>query len=296
MRHLIPPYLYRLGMEWKWSQRFGLLMYLFVLLKLGVTYAYDADPDAQRGAYLTGVLSVFAFASLAALIDVWKRRRGWWKLFRVSPLFAVALAVFAGSLFVVVRGQPAGLHMALWFVAVTLLVSVVTRFFRNTELRFRGFAFADEASERLWEDLILQDYPIIVPVRPDGPSLAAKEEEIRKHHRLPREMPVLFLVAELCDPSEFYHLPLLRVAREDGRVVAHFSRCASVPHVIAAAALEVAKQGVVPEVHFGWSGENPLTANLHFVLFGHGNVPWMVYELIAAAEVAPERRPRVLVG
>ncbi len=296
MRHLIPPYLYRLGMDWKWSQRWGVLMYLFVFVKLGVTYAYGADPDAQRGAYLTGVLSVFTFASLAAVIDVWKKRRGWWTPLRLSPWWVLCLAAFAASTAVVVRAQPGGAKMALWFIGLTLGVSVVTRFFRTTELRFRGFEFADEQSRHLWEDVVTRDYPVIVPVRPDGPSLAAKEEEIRKFHRLPPEMPVLFLMAELADPSDFYHLPLMRVAREDGRVVAHISRCASAPHVIAAAALEVAKHGVVPEVHFGWSGENPLTANLHFVLFGHGNVPWMVYELIQAADFPKDRKPRVMVG
>lgn len=296
MRDLIPPYLYRLGMDWKWSQRWGLLTYLFTFLKLGVTYAYNADPDAQRGAYLTGVLSVFAFASLAAVIDVWKRRRGRWLPFRVSPLFLLSLLVFAGSLAVVVRSQPGGLVMAGWFVGVTLLVSMVTRFFRNTELRFRGFEFEDPESRRMWEDLISRDYPIIVPIRPDGHSLEEKEAEMRTFHRLPPELPVVFFKVELGDASDFTHRPTVRVFRENGRVVADITGCASVPHVIAAAALEIAKEGQVPEVHFGWSNEHPLTANLNFVLFGHGNVPWMVYELIQAADFPADRKPRVMVG
>jgi hypothetical protein len=79
-------------------------------------------------------------------------------------------------------------------------------------------------------------------------------------------------------------------------VVAHVTRVASTPHAIAAAALEVAKCGMVPEVHFGWSAEHPLTANLNFVLFGMGNVPWMVYELIQAADFPTDRKPRVMVG
>lgn len=298
MRHLIPPYLYRLGMDWKWSQRWGALAMLFGAVKVGVTVAYDADPEAQRGAYLTGVLSVFTAASLAAVLDVWKRRRGRHPLVRVSPVFAVCLLVFAGSLGVVVWAQPGGLKMALWFVGLTLLVSVVTRFFRTTELRFRGFEFADAESGRLWQDVVVQDYPVIVPVRSMdmGGCIEEKEVEIRRFHRLPPGMPILFLQAELADPSDFYHLPLMRVGRENGRVIAHVSRCASIPHVIAAAALDAAKCGVVPEIHFGWSAENPLTANLHFVLFGHGNVPWMVYELIRAADSPADRKPRVLVG
>jgi hypothetical protein len=296
MRHLIPPYLYRLGMDWRWSRRWGVLMYLFVLVKFGVTYVYEADPAAQRGAYLTGVLSVFTYASLAAAIDVWKRRRGWWKPFRVSPYFALCFVAFAGATVAVVRSQPGGLKMAAWFVGLTLAVSVASRFARTTELRFRGFSFADDESRRLWNELVMRDYPLIVPIRPDGTPVAEKEARIRAIHRLPASLPVVFLHAELGDPSDFFHLPEVRVGREDGRVVAHITQCASIPHVIAAAALEVAKCGQVPEVHFGWSVENPLTANLNFVLFGHGNVPWMVHELIRAADFPAERKPRVVVG
>jgi len=79
-------------------------------------------------------------------------------------------------------------------------------------------------------------------------------------------------------------------------VVIHVTRCASIPHALAAVALEVSAAGAVPEVHFGWSAENPVTANLHFVLFGHGNVPWMVNTLIARAGVPADRKPRVIVG
>ena len=76
----------------------------------------------------------------------------------------------------------------------------------------------------------------------------------------------------------------------------HITRCCSIPHALAAAALELSSDGGVPEVHFGWSAENPVTANLHFVLFGNGNVPWMVYTLIRRADVPEERKPRVVVA
>ena len=102
--------------------------------------------------------------------------------------------------------------------------------------------------------------------------------------------------SELSDPSEFTHRPLLRIAREEGRVVLHITRCASLAHAIAAAALEVSATGGVPEVLFGWSVENPVSANIHFVLFGHGNVPWMVQTLIQRAAVPEARKPHVIVG
>jgi hypothetical protein len=44
-----------------------------------------------------------------------------------------------------------------------------------------------------------------------------------------------------------------------------------------------------PPVHFGWSNENPLAASASFFLFGEGNVPWMVRELIRKQEPNPDR-------
>jgi hypothetical protein len=35
---------------------------------------------------------------------------------------------------------------------------------------------------------------------------------------------------------------------------------------------------------------------LHFLLFGEGNIPWLVHELIRKAESNPERQPRVVIG
>ena len=74
------------------------------------------------------------------------------------------------------------------------------------------------------------------------------------------------------------------------------TRCVSISHVIAAAALELSKTGKPPEIHFGWSDESPVSANLNFVLFGQGNVPWMVRELIRKAEPDPERQPGIIIG
>ena len=56
------------------------------------------------------------------------------------------------------------------------------------------------------------------------------------------------------------------------------------------------KSGRPPELHFGWSEDSPLSANLRFVLFGEGNIPWLVRELIRLAEPDPAKRPRVVIG
>ncbi|HUR55445.1 MAG TPA: hypothetical protein VMZ71_15025, partial [Gemmataceae bacterium] len=288
----------RLGMEFDWSVKFGLLVWLFVGVKLGVTLYYKADLDAQRGAYLTSVLAVFAFAAFVASVDVWKKRKGWgWrKLFRIPPLFLLAFAVFAASGITVAVQRPGATVLAGSFMAVVLGVSVVSRAWRCTELRHTGFVFADKISAHEWDRLCASDFPILVPLRPGGDTVKHKELEVRTRHRIPGTVPIMFLQAEVGDASDFAQKPLVKVTRENGRVVIHITNCVSVPHALAAAAIEIGSGGGVPEVHFGWSAENPVSANLHFVLFGHGNVPWMVNTLIRGADIPEDRKPRVVVG
>jgi len=294
----IPPYLYRLGMEFNWSMRLGVLVYLFIGVKFAVTIYFGADLEAHRGAYLTGVLAVFGFAAVAAAVDVWQRRRsrGWRRIWRSPPLFLIAAFVFGASGVLIAYERSLGALMAIGFIVLVLAVSIVSRAWRSTEFRFDRFDFADKATEFEWERLKASDFPALVPLRPGRGVLKDKEIEIRLRHRIPGTVPIVFVQAELADPSDFAHRPLVRIARENGRVVVHVSRCASIPHALAAVALELAADGGVPEVHFGWSTENPVTANLHFVLFGHGNVPWMVNTLIQRATVPAERKPHVIVG
>ena len=54
--------------------------------------------------------------------------------------------------------------------------------------------------------------------------------------------------------------------------------------------------GKPPEIHFGWSDESTLRASANFLLFGQGNVPWMVRELVRKAQPDPDRQPEVFIG
>ena len=115
-------------------------------------------------------------------------------------------------------------------------------------------------------------------------------------HRLGNEVPIVFVEAALGDTSEFYQTPLMEIFQDEGRFIIKVTRCVSIAHVIATLALELSKVGKPPEIHFGWSDESPMAANLRFVLFGEGNVPWMVRELIRLAEANPDKRPAVIIG
>jgi hypothetical protein len=296
LRDHVPPYLHRLGMDLNWSAYLGGLIYLFAAIKLVVTVYFRADLDAQRFAYATAVLALLTAAAAACAVDRWQTQATIPRWRRIPFLFGIVVCGFAVAMVEAIWSQPAGLRIASLFILAIVATSMISRALRSTELRFNGFEYVDDNSHFLWDSLRVMDFPVLVPHRTGLTSLASKEEAIREYHRLPREEPVVFVEVTLGDPSGFDNLPLLEVLQEDGRFVIRVERCSSIPHVLAAVALEMSKVSIAPELHFGWSEESPLTANLHFVLFGHGNVPWLVHYLVSRAEPDAARRPRVIIG
>lgn len=293
--NLVPQYLPRYGMAPMWARATRPLVVIFTLINLLVTWIFNADVSKQGAAYATGVLVLMSSACLATLIDKWREHRheGFWRLpWGYALITGVFFYTTAANMF----ERPSGLMIAGCFILAILLASFWSRLQRSTELRFQGFEFADPESKFMWESLKHLEFPVLVPHRPGGRDLAQKDANIRQRHRLVPDVPIVFIEAELGDPSEFQMNPLMSIREEEGRFVIGVQRCVSIAHVIAIIALECSKSGTPPEIHFGWSTESPLAASFSFLLFGEGNVPWMVNELIRKAELDPARQPQVFIG
>jgi hypothetical protein len=293
--NLVPQYLPRYGMAPEWARAVRPLVLLLTAINLTVTLIFQADVNAQGDAYATGVLVLMSSACVASVIDRWRSGNGSW-LRRTPWYFVLITAVFLYTTTRIILDKSAGIQIASWFIVAIIVSSVVSRAVRSTELRFKGFQFKDEQSRFLWESMKHLEFPVLVPHRPGRRELASKEESIRKEHHLAPDIPIVFLEARLGDVSDFYQEPLMAVIQEQGRFIIRVTRCASIAHVIAAVGLELSKVGQPPEIHFGWSDESPVAANLGFLLFGEGNVPWLVRELIRKAERNAERQPRVIIG
>jgi len=294
--NLVPQYLPRYGMAPEWTRAFRPLVVMFTAINLFVTYEFDASVEAQGAAYATGVLVLMSSACIATLIDRWRNSRyRFWPL-RLNWFYAVITLIFVYTTAANIYEKPTGLKIASFFILAIVGSSILSRFFRSTELRFLGLDFVGEQSRFLWDSMKMLEFPVLVPHRPGGRSLKEKEAIIRREHRLGPDTPIVFIEANLGDTSDFYQTPQVEVVQEEGTFILRVHRCASIAHTIAALALELSKVGTPPEIHFGWSNENPMAANIGFLLFGEGNVPWMVRELILDAEPRPERQPRVIIG
>lgn len=294
LRLLVPDYLHRFGMQLEWAYRLGFILHLFNIINLAITLTFHASVQAQRGTYATSVLVILTSAGVAAWLDL-RRRTGFWHAILRSFFALLTMAFAAAALLAMVR-SPASLLISFSFVAATVITSVISRGLRSTELRIEGFDFVEPESKLLWDALKDLPFPVLVPHRSGLITIEDRERGIRARHRLGPEVPIVFVEAELGDASDFFQRPLVHIGQEDGRFIISITRCVSVPHVLAAAALELSSGSAPPEIHFGWSDESPITANLSFILFGTGNIPWMVREIIRRAEPRAERRPTVIVG
>jgi hypothetical protein len=296
IRDLVPPFLARYGMELQWAHKIGVILHLFNVVILLVTVAFQASVSAQQWAYATSVLALLTGAAVAATVDVRARWRGSWLRFLVILPFLLIVALFLTLVVLTLLINASGLAIAMIFVGVLVVTGLVSRYLRSTELRFEGFGFANEQTRKRWEEICKLDFQVLVPHKPGLTSLAETDREIRRRHRLAADVPIIFIEVELGDPSDFYHKPLMRIEHEEGMEVVKVLHCASIAHVLAAIGLEFRQVGQPPEIHFGWSDESPVAANLHFLFLGQGNVPWMVHSLLRKAEPDLRRRPRVIIG
>jgi hypothetical protein len=293
---LVPRYLPRYGMAPEWARVTHWLVIAFTAINLFVTWVFNADVSAQGGAYATGVLVLMSSACVATIIDVYRSRAGKNIFLRIPWKYLAIGLVFLYTTGANMFERPDGIKIATCFIAAVLILSFASRISRSTELRFDGFAFVDGTSKFLWDSLKHLEFPVLVPHRPGRRGLNEKELQIRAQHRLPPEVPVVFVEAELGDTSDFGHIPLLEVIETEGKFIIRITRCVSIAHAVAAAALELSVLGKPPEIHFGWSDESPLAASFSFFMFGEGNVPWMVRALINKAQPDVERQPRVVIG
>ena len=293
--NLVPQYLPRYGMAPEWARATRPLVFLFTAINLVVTLIFQANVEAQGAAYATGVLVLITSACVASVIDVYQRREGRW-FRRLSWPFIFITIVFVYTTIANVYEKPDGIKIAAFFILTILVTSFWSRWARSRELRFAGFKLPDVGTQLMWDTIRGLELTVLVPHRPGRRSLANKEAQIRREHRIPRDLIIVFVEVELTDASDFVNEPELRINEEDGRYVLKITGAASIAHTLAALALEMAKVGRPPEIHFGWTDDSPVSGTLGFLLFGEGNVPWLVRDLIQRAEPDDAKRPLIIIA
>ncbi len=289
--NLVPRYLPRYGMAPEWARANRPLIVIFTLITFVVTIAFNADVEAQGGAYATGVLVLISSGAVAVAIMQWQRRHH-------AVRYGLIAAIFLYTTFLNMAERPEGLKIASFFIATIILTSLISRVARSTELRVKGVE-PDAAASHFIDTAARFGAIRIIANRPDKGDRAEYEHklsEARDSHHLAPDEPVLFLEVRPGDASEFSEVLHVEGAEVEGfRVL----RCQSpaIPNAIAALLLYLRDTtSIIPHAYFGWTEGNPISYLLRFLVFGEGDTAPVTREVLRQTEENPARRPRIHVG
>lgn len=289
--NIVPRYLPRYGMAPEWARATRPLVIVFITICFLVTIVFEANVDAQGGAYATGVLVLMSSAAVAVSLSA--RRRG----SRWTWAFALISLVFVYTTVTNVIERPDGIKIASLFIFGIIAASFVSRAMRTTEVRIGGIEFDEKAKEFIEE--MSQGELRIVTNRKETGDVAEyrfKEHEKRVDNHIPSSDPIVFYEISLGDASEFKGKLKIYGVEVDGYRILRTSAPA-VPNAIAALLLHLRDTtGKIPHVYFGWSEGNPIMYLIRYILFGEGDTAPVTREILRQAEPDPELRPSVHVG
>jgi hypothetical protein len=292
--NLVPRYLPRYGMAPQWARAVRPLVIVFSVIAFVITIVFQADVDAQGGAYATGVLVLITSASVAVTLSALRKKQR-----KRTIGFGVIALVFVYTTIVNVFERPDGVRIAALFILGILVVSIVSRVQRSFQLRATSVTLDAAARDFVLADADAYDQVLIVANEPDDGSAGEYRQKISDERRdsgIPQRRPVIFLEIYPTDSSNFEEdLEVRGVVRHGNRVLQVSS--GNIPNTIATVLLEIRDlTGTVPDIYFEWTEGNPISNMFKYLITGGGEVAPVTREVLRRAEPKPARRPDVHVS
>ena len=292
--NIVPRYLPGYGMAPEWSRAVRPVVLVYTGVSILITIGFRASVDAQAGAYATGILVMMVSAAAAVTVSAARRRER-----RRIVGFGVLTVVLLYALGANIVEKPDGIMISALFITGIILVSLVSRVSRTTELRVEGVEF-DEAARQFIADSIAYDGALNVvankPQQSGQAAYAEKENEQRVMNPVPGAADVLFLEIQVVDPSTFTDVLHVRGV-EVGEFRVLRAQSPAVPNAIAAILLALREAtGLRPHAYFEWSEGNPVGHLLRYLLLGQGDTAPVVREILRESEPDAARRPGIHVG
>lgn len=292
--NIVPRYLPRYGMAPQWAAAVRPLVLVFTAIAFIITVAFNADVNAQGGAYATGVLVLITSASVAVFLSARRQRQR-----KRTIGFAAIAVVFLYTTVVNVIERPDGVRIAAIFIVGIISISLVSRVQRSFQLRATSISFDHQASSFIEGDADDFGEIRIIAHEPKSNTDDEYRRKLRDERRdsgIPARAPVIFLEVHRTDSSDFEEDLSVVGATEHGHRIMRVSS-GNIPNTLAAILLEIRDvTGVVPSIYFEWTEGNPLSNMFRFLITGTGEVAPVTREVLRRAESVPRRRPEVHVS
>jgi hypothetical protein len=292
--NIVPRYLPGYGMAPEWGRAVRPVVLVYTAVSIGITIAFHADVNAQAGAYATGILAMMVSGAVAVTISAVRRRQR-----RSAAMFTVLTLVLLYALAANIIAKPHGIMIAAAFIAGIVVISLVSRVSRTTELRADRIEF-DQAARQFVTDSLSHDGGLHLVANQrqagDRAEYAKKEASQRGMNPVPGAADTLFLEIDVVDPSDFSDVLHVRGVEVDGYRILRADSPA-VPNAIAAILLALRDAtGVRPHCYFEWAEGNPIGHLLRYLILGRGDTAPVVREILREIEPDPARRPGIHVG
>jgi hypothetical protein len=284
--HLIPRYLPRFGMAPRWAVLSRALVLVLFGVDVVVTLVFQADVEAQSGAYATGVLVLILSAAIAATLALWRERR-WLMSFYCG---AISL-VFAYTLVDNCVERPDGLIIGTIFTLLLMLSSGFSRSLRSIEMRVPQGFFADVESWRTGPELRPKKVHLVPIATNTLEARRKKKAEIVRHYHA--RGAFLFLHVNLLDNRSEFSSPLeLKLSKEGDDYVAEAYGATAIANTIA-----YLSEVIDPiSIFLGLTRRDLMGQALRYLLFGEGETGLMVYTILLRYwEWTPEEDVRPLI-
>ncbi len=292
--NLVPRYLPRYGMAPQWAGAVRPLVLVFTFIAFLITWVFNANVDAQGGAYATGVLVLMTSAAVAVTLSARRKKQP-----ARMVAFAVIAVIFIYTTIVNIIERPDGVRIAALFILAILVISILSRVRRSFQLRATSITLDPIATKWVTEDAEQQGAVRIVAHEPGAEEAAEyrnKSRDERHYSHIPSKSAIIFLEVLPSDSSDFEEELVVEGIEKFGyRVLV--VRSNNVPGTAAAVLLEIRNvTNTIPEIYFEWTEGNPLNNMFKFLITGRGEIAPVTREVLRESEPDAKRRPSVHVS
>ena len=291
--NIVPRYLPGYGMAPEWGRAVRPVVLVYTVVSILITIAFEADVNAQAGAYATGILAMMVSGAFAVTVSAARRRQR-----RSTIAFTVLTIILLYALIANVIEKPDGITISAFFIAGILAVSIWSRLSRAFELRVTEVEL-DATAQMFVRDCARRTIRLVAnePGVGDAKEYAEKRLQILRDHDLTDQQDFIFVEITVTDPSDFAtRLDVHgQVKHRHYRVLTVES--STVPNALAALLLHIRDEtGYRPHIYFEWTEGHPAVNFLHFLFGGVGEVAPVTREVVRRAEPDRTCRPHVHAG